>query len=203
MRVLNLHGFGGLLLVFLTGLAGASRLQAYPEYQVFVAKNSGRAVNCAMCHAHADGPEGTAPGQIGRFTPAEQDRLGLARAAFEPGAKVDSPILNSFGNHLLNRLGKKKILELRAAPRQLAVVLPAASDLDADGIPDAQEYLDGTLPTNPHDGRPWLLLKHNFQRYLSQILLTFAATMAGLYGLRHLLYGVAVATETDRSMEHE
>lgn len=197
MQALSIPHRRVFLLLLAVGLAGAGRLQAYPEYQVFISKNSGRAVNCAMCHTHADGPEGTAPGQMGRLTPAEMVQLGRARAAFEPGAKVNNPILNAFGNHLVTALGKKKILELRAAPAQLAAVLPVASDLDADGIADAREYLDGTLPINPHDGRPWLLLKHNVQRYLSQILLTLAATVAGLYGLRHLLYGVAVATETE------
>jgi hypothetical protein len=177
--------------------------QAYPEYQQFIVKHSGRSVNCAMCHMHADGPEGAAPGQIGRLTPAELERLGRARAAFLPGAKVDNPILNAFGNHIISSLGKKKFLELRMAPAQLAEQLPKDSDLDQDGIPDVQEYLEGTHPCNRNDGNPWRLFTTNFQRSLPQILLALAATVAGLYGLGHLLRGFANATRLKEEEEPE
>lgn len=182
-------------------MTGAACLQAYPEYQQFVVKNSQRPINCAMCHAHPDGPEGTAPGQLGRLTPAEQDRLGRARAAFEPGAKVDSPILNAFGNHIINSIGKKKFLEIRVMPSQLAEALPKNSDLDHDGVPDVREFLDGTHPLNPSDGDPWRLFKHNFFEKLPQILLTLVATGLGLYGLSHLLMGFAVATRLKEDEE--
>ena len=174
-------------------LASALPAPAYPEFQAFIKKQSGRPVNCAFCHAHADGPEGTASGQIGRLTPAELERLGRARAAFQPGVAVDSPILNAFGNHIIKSLGKTKFLEIRLAPAQLASALPKESDLDQDGIPDSREFLDGTHPLNRNDGRPWLLFKHNFREQFTPIILTLAATLAGLYGLSHLLRGFAEA----------
>jgi hypothetical protein len=176
---------------------------AYPDFQTFITKSSGRPVNCAFCHAHSDGPDGAAPGQIGRLTPAALERLGRARAAFEPGVDVDSPILNAFGNHIIKSLGKRKFLEIRTAPEQLAVLLPQDSDLDADGIPDVQEYRDGTHPLNRNDGRPLLLLKHNFQKNLASILLTMAATAAGLFGLRHLLLGFAQAMQLEEATEEK
>lgn len=174
---------------------------AYPEFQKFVARHSGRPINCALCHAHADGPEGAAPGQIGRLTPAEQERLGRARAAMQPGVAVDSPILNAFGNQIIKTLGKQKFLEIKLAPEQLAPALPADSDLDQDGIADAREYLDGTNPVNKNDGRPWLLFKSNFKRNLPQIILTLAATAAGMWGLSHLLQGFAAATRLKEEEE--
>lgn len=175
-------------------LGGALCASAYPEFQSFVVQHSKRPVNCAMCHTHADGPEGTAPGQIGRLNAEEQQRLGMARAAFTPGQNVDSPILNAFGNHIVKSLGKQKFMEIKLAPAQLAELLPVDSDLDKDGIPDVREYLNGTHPVNRHDGHPWLLFKHNFQKSLPQIVLTLVATVAGLWGLGHLLSGFAAAT---------
>lgn len=170
---------------------------AYPEFQAFIVKHSGRPVNCAFCHANADGPEGTAPGQIGRLTTEELNRLGQARAAFEPGVNVDSPILNPFGNHIVKSVGKKRLLEIKLAPAQLAEALPKESDLDGDGIPDAREFLAGTHPCNKNDGDPWLLFKTNLRRHLTEIVLTLAATVAGLWGLNHLLRGFAAATQTE------
>jgi hypothetical protein len=180
------------LLVF---LFSSSSALAYPEFQVFAAKTSGRTVNCAMCHTNADGPEGTAPGQIGHLTPAELDRLGHARAALQPGQNVDSPILNAFGNHIIKSLGKEKFVELKVSPANLADVLPPDSDLDHDGIPDIREYLDGTLPVNHNDGNPLLLFKHNFRKNFTSIILTLAATISGIWGLSHLLHGFATASK--------
>jgi hypothetical protein len=168
--------------------------RAYPEFQAFVVKHSGRPINCALCHTHKDGPEGTAPGQIGQLSPAELERLGRARAAFEPGTRVDSPILNPFGNHIIQQVGKKRFLEFRVAPEQLAAALASDSDLDHDGIPDAREYLDGTHPLNKSDGHPWLLFQTNVQRNMLPLLLALAATALGLYGLTHLLRGFDAAT---------
>ena len=175
-------------------LAIAGTAQAYPEFQKFVSQKSGRTVNCAMCHLHSDGPEGAAPGQIGHLTLAEQAELGRARGAFEPHANVKSPILNAFGNHLINNLGKKQFLELRVTPAELANKLPKDSDLDGDGITDVDEYLSGTHPLIKSDGRPWLLFKANLAANLGQIALMLAATVLGLWGLQHLLHGFDVAT---------
>jgi hypothetical protein len=175
-------------------LASASPAWSYPEFREYIVRHSGRSVNCAMCHVNADGPQGTGPGQLGKLTAPEQERLARARLALQPGQPVDSPILNAFGNHIVHSLGKTKVVELRLAPDQLAELLPKESDLDGDGIPDVQEYLDGTHPLNRHDGNPWLLFKTNLVRYWSEIVLTVVATLAGLYGLNHLLQGFARAT---------
>jgi hypothetical protein len=183
-------------------LAVAGTVQAYPEFQKQIVEASGRTVNCALCHEHSDGPEGTAPGQIGHLTSAEQAELGRARAAFNPGGNVTNPILNAFGNHIINSLGKKTVLELRLTPAELANKLPQDSDLDKDGIPDAVELRTGTHPLIKSDGRPWLLFKANFSENFGQILLMLAATILGLWGLRHLLTGFDTATRPDEADEH-
>ena len=175
--------------------------QAYPEFQQYIVKSTGRPVNCAMCHTHADGPEGNAPGQIGHLTLAQQAELGRARAAFEPNAKPNSPILNAFGNHIINSIGKRRFLEVRLAPAQLAELLPKDSDLDGDGIPDATELAMGTHPLIRSDGSPWLLFQANFSSNLPQILLALAATVVGLWGLGHLLRGFAVAAHVEEDDE--
>lgn len=181
-------------LTALTVLAVAGTARAYPEFQKSISQTSGRIGNCALCHAHSDGPEGTAPGQIGHLTLAEQSELGRARAAFEPNANVKSPILNGFGNHIINSLGKKQFLELRVTPAELPNKLPKDSDLDGDGITDASELRSGTHPLIKSDGRPWLLFKANFAANLGQIVLMLVATVLGLWGLRHLLHGFDIAT---------
>lgn len=182
------------LLIVLAAASLQHRVFAYPEFQAFVAKSSGRTVNCAMCHSNSDGPEGTAPGQIGNLNAAELERLGRARAALQPGQDVNSPILNAFGNHIVKSIGKEKFIELKLSPAHLADLLPADSDLDHDGIPDAREYLDGTLPINHNDGNPLLLFQHNFRANFLSIVLTLAATVSGIWGLSHLLHGLAAAS---------
>jgi hypothetical protein len=185
-------------------LAAPITSHAYPEFQQDIVKRTGRIVNCAMCHSHSDGPEGTAPGQIGSFSPEELQRLGQARGAMEPGVPVDSPILNDFGNHIVTSLGKKRVVELKMAPDQLSEQLPADSDMDHDGIMDVQELRDGTHPLISSDGRPWLLFKHNLAKNRTSLLLALVATVLGLYGLHHLLIGFARHTQIhpDEEKEH-
>jgi len=178
---------------------GTLPLRGHPEFQQHIVKSTGRPVNCAFCHTHADGPEGTAPGQIGHLTLAQQNELGRARAAFEPNAKPNSPILNAFGNHLINSIGKRKFLETRLVPGELPALLPKESDLDGDGISDATELAMGTHPLLKSDGDPWLLFKAGFAANLSQILLALAATVLGLRGLKHLLKGFAAATVEEKA----
>jgi len=173
-------------------IALSTAATAHSEFQAFVRKNSGRPVDCAMCHVHSNGPEGTGPGQIGSLTPEEMSRLNLARAAFDAGANVDSPILNEFGDLLLQRVGKKRILELRSAPAELAHDIGFESDLDQDGVPDAREYLDGTHPLIASDGDPWTLFLHNLRRHGFHLVMICIATAVTLYGLVNLLQGFAV-----------
>lgn len=174
-------------------LLAPAPLRAHPEFQRSIVTRTHRSVNCAYCHTSADGPEGTAQGQIGRLTAAELDQLGRARAALKPGSGVESPILNAFGNHILNSVGKARVLELRLAPEQLGGALPAESDLDRDGISDVQEYHDGTHPLLDSDGDPWRLFAFGFRRNATQLTLALCATILGLYGLRHLLQGFDIA----------
>jgi hypothetical protein len=169
-----------------------SRAAGHSEFQAFVRSSSGRAVDCALCHTHSNGPEGTAAGQIGGLSADELSRLGRARAAFEPGAGVDSPILNDFGDLLVQRLGKKRILELRSAPNAIPGEIGFENDLDQDGIPDAREYLEGTHPLIASDGDPWALFVHNLRRSGIHVALISIATAITLFGLVNLLHGFAV-----------
>lgn len=178
---------GGSISICVIALASAQVALAYPEFQQFIQRNSGRNVNCAMCHVNSDGPEGLKPGQIGSLTREEMDRLNKARAAFEPGQRVDSPILNTFGNHIMETVGKNRFLQLRLDPAGLAEALGRESDLDDDGICDADEYLEGTHPLDAHHGSPWRLFKTNARRYAFHIAMMVLATAAGVYGLNNLL----------------
>ena len=168
-------------------LLGVLPVAAHPEYQTFAQKQSGRTVNCGMCHVNPDGPVGAGPGQIGRLKPVEMDRLNQARAAFAPGREVDSPILNAFGNQIIRTLGKTRVIELRRDPKALAGALGTGSDVDHDGIADSREYLDGTHPADPSHGAPWLLFRANLVRHggeIAFVLVAVGALMAGLRGLR-------------------
>jgi len=174
---------------------------AYPEFEAWVEQNSGRYVNCALCHTNPDGPEGTKPGQIRSLDAAELDRLNRARAAFEPGHEVDSPILNDFGDHIIQTLGKRRFLEIRTTdPGELADALGDESDLDGDGIPDATEYREGTHPLDPRHGAPLRLLGHNLAKHWLDILMIALATLFGLYGLNHLLEWAERRAEEDEEV---
>jgi len=188
-------------MVFLIGLLVAAPASAYPEFQTFIETQSSRNVNCALCHAHPDGPEGLKPGQIGSLNPSQLELLNKARAAFEPGQEVESPILNPFGNHIIQVLGKQRFLQIRQDPATLVAALGRESDLDRDGIPDVDEYLAGTLPIDPNHGDPWTLFRINLARRWFHIAMIFLATVAGLYGLSNFIHGFeqyAAEKATDR-----
>ena len=173
-----------LTLVFALALPGLAT--AYPEFEEEIEKTSKRNVNCAFCHVHPDGPDGVKTGQIGSFGPAELKALNKARRAIEPGGGVDSPILNDFGDHLINTLGKAKVVALMREPSKLGQLL-GTSDLDGDGISDAEEYHDGTHPLIHHHGDPWKLFSANLQEYGFHLLMLVLATVCGIYGIDHLL----------------
>lgn len=170
----------------------------YPELEAFIESHSGRYVDCAFCHTNPDGPEGVKPGQIRSLTPEELERLNRARAAFEPGSDVDSPILNDFGDEILRVVGKRRFLALRASdPEKLADALGFGSDLDGDGIPDAREYLDGTNPLDPQHGDPWRLALVNLRREGLDLAMIALATLLGLYGLDRLVRGLEAAASAE------
>lgn len=164
--------------------------EAYPEYQLWSQQVSGRNVNCGMCHSHPDGPDGLKPGQIGSLTADQLVALGAARSAFEPGARVNSPILNTFGNSLVEQVGRRELIALRVAPENISEKLDPKRDLDGDGLADARELREGTDPLDPQSGSPWTLLKINLWRQRFHLLMVALATISGLYGLHHLLRGL-------------
>lgn len=171
---------------------------AHPEFQRYSKKVSGRSVNCAMCHMHSDGPEGLKPGQIGSLNQEELNTLGLARQALKPNSGFKSPVLNEFGNSILDQLGKDKILEIKQKPEILPEALSKTSDLDGDGIPDVEEFRDGTNPLNSLDGLPWKLFKINFIRNWFHILMLILATGFGLYGLQNALIWLSIKANKER-----
>jgi hypothetical protein len=183
---------GGLVVGWIL-FASVGTAVAHPEFQAFVRKSSGQTVNCALCHAHPDGPEGTGPGQLGSLKAAEFDRLNRARGAFEPGVEVSSPVLNAFGNSLVKRLGKARILEARSDPKALWEGMDAASDMDHDGVPDVQELREGTHPLWDDSGNPARLFWHNLKVQRFHVLMIILATFVTLFGLHHLFRGLEVS----------
>jgi len=185
------HRIAFLAVVAIAGF-GVNVAQAYPEFETYVENVSGRYVNCAMCHTHPDGPEGLKPGQTGSLNQEQLKQLNRARAAFEPGQNIDSPILNEFGDHIINEIGKQKFLQLRMEPEELANILSQDSDLDNDGIPDVDEYMDGTHPLDAQHGDPARLFLINLQQKWFHLAMLIVATILGLFGLNALLTGFAV-----------
>jgi hypothetical protein len=154
-----------------------------------------------MCHANPDGPNGLKPGQIGALSPEELVRLNRERQAFQPGVEVASPILNAFGNHIIQKLGRTAFITLRRHPTGLAAALGPDSDLDQDGIPDATEFLQGSDPLDSQSGDPWTLFKRNLSRYGIHVFLLLLATLAGLYGLNNLMVWFAAVAEPETAAD--
>lgn len=165
---------------------------AYSEFYEYSKKISGRNTNCALCHTHGDGPEGFEEGQIKSLNKEEMEKLMRARSAFQPGIKVKSPILNAFGNYIIYKVGKKKFLELKSHPEDLPKELGFKLDLDRDGIPDAQEYLDGTLAISKEDGDPKKLFIANLKKNIKHIVLAFLCVGLLFYGFVQWLMKIHV-----------
>jgi hypothetical protein len=185
MRAMYRSGLAGVLGALCLWAPGTAN--AHPEFQKFLAENAPRHTDCAVCHRHPDGPEGPKPGQIGSLSPEEIEQLQKARAAFEPGRRVENPLLNEFGNAIVERIGKREVLKLRQDPGRLAEALGPEGDLDGDGVSDADEYLAGSHPVDPQSGPPWPLFVNNLRRHGLHVLLIAVATAAGLFGLNNLL----------------
>jgi len=174
-------------IIFIVSLGAlTSWTWAFPEFQAYSERHSGRPVNCGLCHVNPDGPSGNGPGQLGRLTPEEMQRVNQSRGAREPGQAIDNPILNPFGDHIIQTIGSQKLFDLRRDPAGLATALGSQSDLDGDGISDAREYLDGTDPLNPAHGAPGRMLAVNLRRHAAEVLfglLAFGLVLAGLTGV--------------------
>ncbi|MGI8906402.1 MAG: hypothetical protein ACR2IE_07935 [Candidatus Sumerlaeaceae bacterium] len=167
-------------------LLGSTPLFGYPDFQEFSQEHSGRRVDCAMCHISPTGPSGTGLGQISSLSEAEKELLDIAREA-KPGQEVKNPLLNAFGNHMVKLLGAEKIMEITTEPERLASLYGFKSDLDSDGLADAQEYLDGTDPMNSQSGRPATLFVTNLRRNWLALTVSAVAAVLILFGIRSLL----------------
>lgn len=179
-------------------------VHAYPQFQEFVMKHSRRATNCSMCHANDNGPIGNAPGQMGSLNKEELAELAKERSAMLPGQNVNSPLLNKFGNHIIETIGRAKFLQIIANPAQLAPALGDKSDLDGDGIPDSVEFLEGTDPLSKYNGDPWRLFCINLQRNWADELLTVLAALSLTYGISHYLKAITPdQSESSRTVEAE
>jgi hypothetical protein len=164
----------------------SSQVQAYPEYQREIQSSSQRVVSCAMCHVHPDGPDGVKHGQIGSLGQGEMLLLSQSRGMLEPGPIVDSPILNSFGDHLVSQLGRNRLIAYRSQPAALGAAISQSNDLDGDGVGDARELRDGTDPTDPRHADPGLLFLVNLRRHWFHLVMLAAATVIGLFALSRL-----------------
>ncbi|MEI8347722.1 MAG: hypothetical protein WCG27_09655 [Pseudomonadota bacterium] len=160
---------------------------AYSDFQKYIQKKSGMSVSCALCHVNPAGPIGNKNGQIGHLNKEEFDRLGRARAAFMPGTNVDSPILNKFGNLIIKTIGKTAVVAAISKPEELITKIDQISDLDHDGIPDAQELRDGTEVLNDSSGNPWALFLHNLKKHLIEIIIVMVSLSSIIYGFKNLL----------------
>jgi len=150
------------LIVFCLFLGGNPVL-AFNELQSFIELKSKKQLNCAYCHKHINGPNGNETGQLGSLTEDEKQLIAYNQFLNSNKELVDSPILNEFGNYLVKKLGYEKITNAQNDPSLLVDELKA-SDLDLDGISDAQELLDGTLPNDPLDGSPLKLFINNLNK---------------------------------------
>ena len=155
-----------IILIFLC--MNTFNVYAFNEFQTYIELKSKKQLNCAYCHNHVNGPNGNEDEQLGSLS--EEQKQLTAYNQFLQGNKelVNSPILNEFGNYLVKKLGYEKIINAQNDPSLLVNELKD-SDLDHDGISDAQELLDGTLPNDSLDGKPLKLFLNNIRKKLVEI----------------------------------
>jgi hypothetical protein len=195
----------GLLLAMGGQLLSINDAWAYPEFQSYSEKKSGRTVDCAMCHTNANGPVGDEDGQIGKLTAEELSMLNQSRRNLDGTADVSNPILNKFGNEIVKSLGMRKVLELKSTPEQLAISLGSKSDLDEDGIADGKEFEQGTDPLNMDHGDPLTLFVRNLDKYKFHVALAAAAVFLLDFGFANLIKGMAIKlrSKTKRTSEEK
>ncbi|MBF0365621.1 MAG: hypothetical protein HQK50_08615 [Oligoflexia bacterium] len=175
------------ILFLLLAMTSSNNANAFPEYQAWSQKHSKRTVDCAMCHVHGDGPEGSKPGQMDTLDADAQKRLEVARGAEKPGVHADNPILNEFGNYIVFKLGLEQVYKMRDDPSQLKQALGEESDHDGDGISDGEEFEDGTHPLNNQSGAPWKLFIQNLQKKWVMVAIILFVAITSLFGFKHLL----------------
>lgn len=142
---------------------------AFIEYGNFIELKSKKQLNCGFCHKHINGPDGNELGQLGSLT-EEETKLTALNQYIEAGEILkDSPILSKFGNHLVKKVGYELIASALEDPIQVVNELKN-SDLDTDGISDAEEILEGTLPDDPLDGNPWKLFVNSTKKQWFELL---------------------------------
>ena len=157
-------------------LISSSPVLAFNEFQSFIELKWKKQLNCAYCHSHTNGPNGNDNGQLGPLSEDEKQLTAYNQFLKSNKELVDSPILNEFGNYLVKKLGYEKITNAQNDPSLLINELKDL-DLDHDGISDAQELLDGTLPNDPLDGSPMKLLINNLKKKWIEIILQTAAIL--------------------------
>ncbi len=146
-----------------------SQAFAFNEFQAYIELKSKKQLNCAYCHSHTNGPNGKNSGQLGSLSEDEKQLTAYNQFLNSNKELVDSPILNEFGNYLVKKLGYEKITNAQNDPSLLVNELKD-SDLDRDGISDAQELLDGTLPNDLLDGSPLKLFIHSLVKKWVEII---------------------------------
>lgn len=142
---------------------------AFREFQKFIEDNSNKQINCIYCHIHPNGPEGHEKGQLGSLSNKAKSLTIYNQYLEGQSNYARSPILNKFGNHLASKLSYDLLIDAQDDPKLLIEPLKQ-SDLDKDGISDADELLDGTLPYDRLDGAPHKLFAKNIKIYWSDIL---------------------------------
>ena len=166
-----------MVLVIVCLLIGNSPVFAFNEFQSFIELKSKKQLNCAYCHSHVNGPEGNELGQLGSLSEEQKQLTAYNQFLSANKELVDSPILNEFGNYLVEKLGYETIVKAQDDPDKIVQGLKD-SDLDHDGISDSEELLNGTLPNDPLDGNPFKLFVSNIKKKWIEI--CFQAVMITL-----------------------
>lgn len=142
---------------------------AFNEFQSFIELKSKKQLNCAYCHSHTNGPNGSETGQLGSLSEDKKQLTAYNQFLNSNKELANSPILNEFGNYLVKNIDYEKITNAQNDPELLVNELKD-SDLDHDGISDAKELLDGTLPNDPLDGNLFKLFINNFKKKWIEII---------------------------------